>query len=122
MCAVFEKVRTGKPVSTSETRFSFANDDFNAFASEAKNTIELGRKIFTLESLVHELSEIDVSNAIIFDCNEPNYLIKYKSEMNGYKKHTNYLSHFLCPFGEDSLLNPSKSRYGEMPIEEEFLI
>jgi hypothetical protein len=106
---------------TSDTKFRFSEDRFNAYCNVAKNTIEIGKEIFTLESLIHELCEIDTSIIIESVLNEKNSEIFIDSHSE-HIRFWNYLSHFISPFGEFSFINPSLYSYGEKPKHEEFLI
>jgi hypothetical protein len=111
-----------KKIETSDTKFSLCSEDkFNAFAYTESNRVEIGKEIFTLESLVHELSEIDVTMIIEKEFKEVNAIVEFEIDS---KKHrfSNYLSHFASPYGGFSAINPSKTRYGERAKHEEFLI
>lgn len=109
---------------TSETKFvigKFGKNRFNAFAYTDGNKIVIGKEIFTLESLIHELSEIDVTMIIEKDFNEINRLVSFKIDSKG-NTNMNYLSHFMSPYGGNSALYPSQEQFGKRAMHEEFLI
>ena len=111
-------------VSTSETKFrigKYGKYKFNAFAYTNDNEIVLGKEIFTLESLVHELSEIDVTMIIERDFKEINRLVSFKIDSEN-NTAMNCLSHFMSPYGGFSAIYPSKEQFGKRAIHEEFLI
>jgi len=111
-------------ISTVETKFEickFGRNKFNAFAYTDGNKIIVGKEIFTLESLAHELSEIDVTMIIEKDFKEINRLVSFKIDSKG-NTYMNYLSHFMSPYGGNSAIFPSKEQFGKRAIYEEFLI
>jgi len=96
---------------TSETKFFRNLDEYSARASERRNRIEIGEKVFTLESLIHEVNEIEVSILLNNFLSIGNIIVSINGDRN-------YLSHFLSPHGENSLINKSLYKYREIPIKE----
>jgi hypothetical protein len=108
-------------MDTSETEFYLIND-CNAYANTNLNTISIGLPIFTLETIIHEINEIVLTSVLMRDAGaNPRVSLN-----NGY----NFLSHFLSPFGEKSLIYEAqfKTRFDETeglvftPVGEEFLL
>ena len=73
---------------TSETKFFRNLDEYSARASERRNRIEIGEKVFTLESLIHEVNEIEVSILLNNFLSIVNIIVSINGDRN-------YLSHFL---------------------------
>ena len=92
---------------TSETRFLECDDEYMIRASRLLNVMEIGKKIFTLESLIHEISEIEIDR-----------LLGDKNVKITINEHKNLISHFISPYGEDSLINPCIFKYKEDPLNE----
>jgi hypothetical protein len=96
---------------TSETEFYIEKgiEKNNAIASKDRNLIGFGIESLTLETLIHELNEIQI-NVILDSLEIPNYKIflRFKNED---KEFFGSISHFLAPYGLHSIINPYK--YGK---------
>lgn len=96
---------------TSNAKFSSLKfDPFNAEFSGSK--IRIGKETITLETLIHEIAELET--LIILD--------KLKIEDKGLtiEGYQNNVAHFVSPFGEKSFLNPCLELKGK-PKSETFL-
>jgi hypothetical protein len=78
-----------------------------------KNRIEIGKDTITLETLIHEISELETM--VLLDKLEGTPVMKLT--INGYR---NNVSHFVSPYGKNSLLNPCLELEGR-PTRETFL-
>lgn len=106
-----------RKLHTSETCFTLAWDCWAAHADPHYNTIEIGTQLLTMETLVHEISELVVHEILTKDFNVVNKRIGLKIDGD---VSIHFLSHFLAPYGHDSLIYPSKSN--RKPENEEWLI
>jgi hypothetical protein len=99
---------------TSETIFLYGvlnNDD--ACAEYELNIIAIGRDALTLETLIHELNEIQISQ-ILQDLGYENKTITYKQ----YVRIPRHVSHLLSPYGYKSLIYPYNKNKKEMKLNE----
>jgi hypothetical protein len=109
---------------TASTTFILDNyDDFDAHAYVKPNKIEIGFKVLTIETIIHELNEIELSflfqelgyndNARIWNKQRKGKHVQTKYQ---------YVTHIISPYGELSLIDPCASDYGKELKNEEYLI
>jgi hypothetical protein len=110
---------------TSETEFTlmdehdYFNDD--AYVDPKLNMMTIGRKCLTLETIIHELNELEIIEILKnMGYSNPRITLKIKNNNKHFKNilnipledlimdkiHINYLSHFMSPYGTASLIQP----------------
>jgi hypothetical protein len=100
---------------TADTKFKLFETPDNAALLVNENQIEVGKDTITLETLVHEISEMETMVVLKTLGQKPR--AKFTLRKRGY---TNNVAHFVSPYGEDSFLNPLIDLHGR-PQHEEFL-
>lgn len=112
-------MRHGNVGVSSKAEFLLYYDKENGASDLGTITIFLGKKVISLEVLIHEVNELEVEN-ILRRWRIENVPIRYivkKGEIKmlpyeGYDEGQRWTGfvHFICPYGYDSLIYPAKSR------------
>jgi len=101
---------------SAEAEFLLYYLEDNGLSNLPELTIYIGRKVLSLEILIHELNEMEVEEIINrwgFECVPIRYIVKNKQvkflPKDGYDVGQQWtgIVHFVCPFGVDSLLYPA---------------
>jgi len=88
----------------------------NALSNLPELTIYIGRKVLSLEVLIHEINEMEIEEIINrwgFEVVPIRYIVKRGKVIflpkDGYNvgQRWNGIVHFVCPFGVDSLFFPA---------------
>lgn len=102
---------------SSEAIFKTCVDDNNAYASVYLKLIEIGSKVMTIETFIHEINELEISTILNNIGKELGNV-----QINEWSKiKLVFVPHLLSPHGKETLINPSIKVNGEF-ICEEFLI
>lgn len=98
---------------TANTKFGiYELDSTDAGFYLSKNRIEIGKDTITLETLIHEISELETM-VLLGNLG----ISEIRLTINGFKSN---VSHFVSPYGKNSFLNPCLELIGK-PKNEEFL-
>ena len=108
---------------TAYTKFILDDDNFNATAHTIDNSISIGVKVLTIETIIHELNEIELSE-LFQELGYNDYARIWNKQGKGKHVKTNYqyVTHIISPYGELSLIDPCASDYGKEPKNEEYMI
>lgn len=96
---------------SAETKFLLHENKWDARAFIYKNTIELGEAEITLETLIHEINEIENMTLLKKFGLSGNTRVKVNKEWR-------YLSHIISPYGAKTLIEPCKAKYHQYPRDE----
>jgi hypothetical protein len=98
---------------TSETIFMYGIiDKDNALADSTLNCIIIGKDTLTLETLIHELNEIQIMQIL------KNLGYENKTIINKCYVKPVAVSHLLSPYGEKSLIYPYSKKRKEEKLNE----
>lgn len=99
----------------SNLTFGIDYDNFNATCVPEFDYISIGKNLFTIETLIHEINEYVLS----FLLEDNNFNNKIPIKLNGKTEH---LSHLLSPHGRDTLISPIQFDKHGIPKNENSLI
>lgn len=103
---------------TAQIKFLIQDYDiYNAGFSISGNFIEIGRGTLTIETLIHEISEIE-TRIILRNFGLVKDYIEIQTQTEG--SQLEHVSHLISPHGLNSFLSPCKS-VKEKSMDEEFL-
>lgn len=96
---------------TANTKFVLCKSDrYDAGFWFEGNIVEVGKETITLETLIHEISELETMKVL-------DELRDMKINVNGF---LNFVAHFVSPYGKNSFLHPCLELEGR-PESETFL-
>ena len=103
---------------TSEIKFKMNEDKSNAYANIPRNVICIGKNVFTIETIIHEINEIVTTHLIHLDSEHDTItMIKDATGMLRFAKSheklsygesifNTWVSHLISPYGQNSLIDP----------------
>lgn len=128
---------------TANTLFLKAESPSTAESYISENIICIGKDVLTLETVIHELNEIENTFLIrsFLKCDSDSITVIINSEENKIslasmkqlkekqnrnllypKTYHTFVSHLISPYGQYSLINPCKTPYDELATDEDNLL